>query len=75
MDFNGVVVSPDSPEINNTVLCVNGTVYLRFHGRESWYSYKYSKDELKEMAEKSFSLKPDKLFAFFNNDHDMLERF
>ncbi|MGC8628707.1 MAG: DUF72 domain-containing protein [Candidatus Micrarchaeia archaeon] len=73
LDFNGVVVSPDSPEINNTVLCVNGTVYLRFHGRESWYSYKYSKDELKEMAEKSFSLKPDKLFAFFNNDHDMLE--
>ena len=72
LDFKGVVVSPDSPEISRQVWLKNGTVYLRFHGRRSWYSYNYSKQELGEMAEKAKALRPSRIFAFFNNNHDML---
>ncbi|MGC8675908.1 MAG: DUF72 domain-containing protein [Candidatus Micrarchaeia archaeon] len=72
LDFEGTVVTPDSPEINSTVWAKNGTVYLRFHGRRSWYSYKYSKHELEDMAIKAKALRPKRIFAFFNNNHDML---
>ncbi len=51
----------------------NDVIYLRFHGREHWYSYKYSKKELKEVFENATAKKPKRLVAFFNNDHDMLK--
>ncbi|MGC8652008.1 MAG: DUF72 domain-containing protein [Candidatus Micrarchaeia archaeon] len=70
--FRGVVVSPDSPEINGNVFTKNRVAYLRFHGRSSWYSYKYSTYELKDMAEKAKASNPTRIFAFFNNNHDML---
>ncbi|MEM3178012.1 MAG: DUF72 domain-containing protein [Candidatus Micrarchaeaceae archaeon] len=73
IDFAGVIVSPDSPETNRIIFSKNKTEYIRFHGRSAWYSYKYSKGELKEMAELAVSQKPRKIMAFFNNNHDMLE--
>lgn len=72
LNFKGVIVSPDSPEISGMVWAKNSVVYLRFHGRRFWYAYNYSKEELREMFEKAQALRPSKLFAFFNNDHDML---
>ncbi|MEM3180998.1 MAG: DUF72 domain-containing protein [Candidatus Micrarchaeaceae archaeon] len=72
LDFSGAIVSPDSPEINRKVFVKNGIAYLRFHGRRSWYSYNYSRKELEEMAAKAKALRPKKTYAFFNNDHDML---
>ncbi len=72
LPFKGVIVSPDSPDINGTVFSKNNSVYLRFHGRGSWYSYKYSARELKGMAEKAEAANPTRIFAFFNNNHDML---
>ncbi len=72
LDFDGVIVSPDSPEFNGHVVSDNRLVYLRFHGRRSWYSYEYSEKELQDMARKAKLANPKKMFAFFNNDHDML---
>ncbi len=73
LDFDGVIVSPDSPEFNNRVLKKNDSVYIRFHGRRSWYSYEYGKPELKGMASKAIALHPKRLYAFFNNDAAMLK--
>ncbi|MEM0159684.1 MAG: DUF72 domain-containing protein [Candidatus Micrarchaeaceae archaeon] len=72
MDFGGAIVSPDSPEISRIVFAKNGLEYIRFHGRRYWYSYKYSKGELEEMADLAIAKKPRKIMAFFNNNHDML---
>jgi len=72
LDFKGIIVTPDSPDICGNVWMKNKIVYLRFHGRSSWYSYNYSRKELAEMAEKAKALMPKKIFAFFNNNHDML---
>ncbi|MCL4381007.1 MAG: DUF72 domain-containing protein [Candidatus Marsarchaeota archaeon] len=68
-----VIVSPDSPDMQKRIICSNRTVYLRFHGRKAWYSYKYKKAELKETADKVLGLNPKLIYAFFNNDRDMLE--
>lgn len=74
LDFKGVIVSPDSPEINRRIFDKNGTIYIRFHGRGSiWYSYKYSDKELDEIISLVKMHKPKEVLAFFNNDHNMLK--
>ena len=66
------VVSIDSP-IGVFIVKNTDTVYLRMHGRTEWYWYEYSKEELKEVAERVVSLSPKKVYVFFNNDLWMLE--
>jgi len=43
------------------------------HGRGAWYVYEYSEEELRELARKVVELSPTRVYAFFNNDHWMLE--
>lgn len=69
---NLTLVSIDAP-IASWLTAVNGVVYLRMHGREAWYGYEYSEEELEELARKVISLNPVKIYVFFNNDHWMLE--
>lgn len=48
-------------------------IYMRIHGREGWYSYDYSQKEIEETARKISESGPDKVYVYFNNDHNMLE--
>lgn len=66
------LVSVDSPE-GTWIAKSSRSLYLRLHGRGEWYFYNYSREELVELIEKSISLKPEKIYIFFNNDHYMLE--
>jgi len=67
-----VVVSVDSPQGTWVANC-GGTIYMRLHGRASWYWHDYSASELEEIARLVMSLKPSRVYAFFNNDHWMLK--
>lgn len=64
-------VSIDSP-LANVIEKTSPNIYLRLHGRESWYSYNYSEEELAEIIETIKSKNPKNAFVFFNNNHDML---
>ena len=44
-------------------------VYIRFHGKQQWYNYKYSHEELQEWANKIISMDPEYLLVYFNNDY------
>jgi uncharacterized protein YecE (DUF72 family) len=44
--------------------------YVRFHGKDDWYKYNYSKEELNEWAEKIKNFDVKELFVYFNNDFD-----
>lgn len=66
------LVSVDSPDYRNRIF-PGKTVYIRMHGRESWYSYDYSRAEISEIVRKIRELGPDKIYVYFNNDHNMLE--
>ena len=66
-------VSVDSPDFPRDIFCTNSNVYVRMHGRTSWYSYKYSDEELREVAERIVDVEPKKAYVFFNNNHAMLE--
>ncbi|RLD13743.1 MAG: DUF72 domain-containing protein [Caldiserica bacterium] len=69
---NLLVCSIDSPDFEKLIFNVNGKLYLRFHGRGNWYSYDYSMEELKEVKDLILSKNPEKIYAFFNNNHSML---
>ncbi len=66
------VVSVDSPQA--LFYARSGPyVYLRLHGRTAWYAYRYSSKELKEVARRIVSLGAERIYVFFNNNHDMLD--
>lgn len=66
------LVSIDAPDFGTKIFNTNGIVYMRMHGRTAWYSHNYSQGELKEIAEKILEQGPRKVYAFFNNNHNML---
>jgi uncharacterized protein YecE (DUF72 family) len=66
------LVSVDSPDYRNRIF-PGKTVYMRVHGREGWYSYDYSRAEISEIIRKMCEFGPEKIYIYFNNDHNMLE--
>ncbi|MEM0373816.1 MAG: DUF72 domain-containing protein [Sulfolobaceae archaeon] len=66
-----VVVSIDSP-IGSFYVNSNDIIYLRMHGRDNWYFYEYSNEELRNIAINIINLKPKEVYVFFNNDLWML---
>ncbi|MCL7384002.1 MAG: DUF72 domain-containing protein [Thaumarchaeota archaeon] len=66
-------VSIDSPDFPTDIFNTNGIVYERMHGRTAWYSHYYTDQELKDVAERIKEASPEKVYVFFNNNHDMLE--
>ncbi|MGC8538425.1 MAG: DUF72 domain-containing protein [Candidatus Micrarchaeia archaeon] len=65
------LASIDSP-IGTYIVKTTSDIYLRMHGRKSWYSYNYSTKELEDIAESIVELEPRNAYVFFNNDHSML---
>jgi len=66
------VVSIDSP-IGNFYVRSGPYIYLRMHGRTNWYAYRYSYEELVDVAKKLIKLNGSSIYVFFNNNHDMLD--
>lgn len=66
------LVSVDSPDYRNRIF-PGKIVYMRMHGRDSWYNYNYSQAEISETIRKIHEFGPEKIYIYFNNDHNMLE--
>jgi len=67
------VCSVDAPLLTKRILNFNGIIYLRLHGSKSWYNYKYSEKELKNIIKKKLQkVSESKKAIFLNNDHGML---
>ena len=60
-----IVSAPDLPEF---VVATARHAFVRFHGREEWYAYRYGEEELRGWAERLRTLPVDTVFAYFNND-------
>lgn len=67
------LVSIDAPGFPKTIFNTSKSVYLRMHGRASWYAHDYTIKELKEVAGKIFKVRADRVYIFFNNNHSMLK--
>jgi uncharacterized protein YecE (DUF72 family) len=65
------LVSVDSPDHANRIFA-GDAIYLRMHGREEWYRYEYSWEELGETADLIRAAGPKRVHVFFNDDQAML---
>ena len=43
-------------------------VYVRFHGKQHWYKYLYSEEEMKEWADRLRTTNAKQIYGYFNND-------
>ena len=64
--------SVDTPELPREIVSMNDAVYLRLHGREAWYTYVYSEQELIEIIEAVKKQDATKKYIYLNNNHGML---
>ncbi len=67
------ICNVDSPRQSITNHLTSDKAYLRLHGRNHWYSYNYSENELEELAKLARDLASrgaEKVYIFFNNDFE-----
>ncbi len=67
--------SVSSPKLPEELVQTSDFVYIRFHGKEGWYRYNYSEEELKGWAERIRSAPAREVFAYFNNDYNAYAPF
>ncbi len=63
-----VISAPEG--LSDEVIKTTDRVYMRFHGKDQWYRYRYSEGELKKWAKKIQDLNPSQIYSYFNNDFD-----
>jgi len=63
-----IFCSVSAPRLPDDYIEINGKGYVRFHGKEKWYRYNYSEEELKKWAEKIH--RSQLVYAYFNNDYE-----
>jgi uncharacterized protein YecE (DUF72 family) len=67
------ICNVDSPQQKIADNLTSNRAYLRLHGRNRWYAYNYSDDELREIAEIARNLARRgawRVYIFFNNDYE-----
>lgn len=70
-DGNLCVVTVSSPGLPFVIFNFTKSFYLRFHGKERWYAYDYTEEELKEIYLLIDNLPDDStIWVYFNNDFD-----
>ncbi len=67
------LVSIDAPEFPRTIFNTARIIYLRMHGRTEWYVHNYTTKELNEISKRIALAHADKVYVFFNNNHNMLK--
>jgi uncharacterized protein YecE (DUF72 family) len=70
-ETGSIFCTADSPESELTDWITADAAYIRLHGREQWYAYDYSLQELREiaaLAKRMERLGAQMVYIFFNND-------
>jgi uncharacterized protein YecE (DUF72 family) len=72
-EAGAIFCAADSPKTKLTDWVTSETAYIRLHGRKQWYSYDYSRQELREIAELAKRMAghgAKTVYIFFNNDFE-----
>lgn len=72
-EMGATICNVDSPRQKLRDDLTSNQAYLRMHGRQHWYSYNYSDDELREIATLARNLGrrgASRVYIFFNNDFE-----
>jgi uncharacterized protein YecE (DUF72 family) len=63
-----IFCSCSGPRLPDEIVKTADEIYIRFHGVTQWYRHDYSDKELEEWAQRVKTLKPKRVWAYFNND-------
>ncbi len=72
-ETGAVFCDAESPRFQLTGWVTSATGYIRLHGRQEWYAYNYSDEDLKEIAAKAHQMQANgakRVYVFFNNDYE-----
>src|SRR3712207_5873572 len=64
--------SVETPSLPNTIVALNGAIYLRLHGTMTRYSYLYPEQRLREIVSAITSAQAKRKAIYLSNDHGML---
>lgn len=70
-EMGSIFCNADSPKTPLTNWVTADVAYIRLHGRETWYGYEYSLQELRDICKLIDKLRADgvkKVYVYFNND-------
>ena len=65
-----IFCSCSGPRLPDELVMTTKDVYIRFHGTKRWYRHDYSRDELREWADRIRDVRPARVWAYFNNDRE-----
>lgn len=65
-----IFCSCSAPHLPDELIKTADDIYIRFHGKKSWYRYNYSDEELQIWAERILKSKVKNVWIYFNNDYD-----
>ncbi len=57
------------PKLPDDMICTADEVYVRFHGVDRWYDYRYSDDQMADWARRIQDSGAKRIWAYFNNDY------
>ncbi len=69
-EYNICFCSISSPKLPEDLIKTSDFGYVRFHGKERWYDYDYSDEELEKWTEKIKKANFKECFIYFNNDYN-----
>jgi uncharacterized protein YecE (DUF72 family) len=71
--LGAVFCDADSPRNHLRGWVTSQAAYIRLHGRQRWYAYNYSEDELRDIAQRAKNMAREgasRVYIFFNNDFE-----
>lgn len=69
-DAGIIFCSCSGPKLPDMLVKTAPEIYIRFHGTTRWYRHDYSKQELEVWADRIAGSRPERVWAYFNNDRD-----
>jgi uncharacterized protein YecE (DUF72 family) len=70
--IGAVFCSISAPNMPEEIVSLNNVIYLRLHGKEEWYSYTYTNEEIEEIFKLVYKANAEKKYIYLNNNHGML---
>ena len=69
-EYRVAFCSLSAPQLPEELVQTTDFLYIRFHGKETWYRYRYTEEELKTWAARIEHAHAKEVFAYFNNDFE-----
>ena len=58
------------PKLPDDLIKTADEIYVRFHGVDAWYKYRYSEDQMRDWAKRIADSGARRVWVYFNNDYD-----